>query len=123
MVQWLPLSPIQKFFSKFLSTITILCSADAGTFFLNKGITIKLIDKRRKDEQGNLYKKLFTPMKVSKNTSVFWIATERPSFRSDFHGGEKWNTSRSCNDLQYLIQRKHTHMSTTSTPTKGEPFV
>ena len=27
--------------------------------FLNKGITIKLIDKRRKDEQGILYKKLF----------------------------------------------------------------
>ena len=57
MEQWLPLSPIQKYSSKFLSTITILwLSGCEELSFLSKGITIKLIDKEEKMSRGILYR-------------------------------------------------------------------
>ena len=66
-------NPIREIFQQVLEyNYDTLAQRMRELSFLNKGITIELTDKRRKDEEGNfVYKKHFTPMKASKNTSAF----------------------------------------------------
>ncbi len=52
--------------------------------FLNKGITINLTDKRRKDEQGNDVYDKFHSEEGLKEYIRFLTTTVKPSFRRSF---------------------------------------